>query len=140
MSKLDTSIDSKGRQQPVHKPHARTPQDPFKRWSAVKTGVAKADTAVKPAIATERNDIGPASAGETARLSARIDQLQDEKRRLDLKNIGLESEVNELKAEVTNFGARTSRSRARSASSRRSRARIIRGSRPLETGTPVPKG
>jgi hypothetical protein len=45
-----------------------------------------------------RDDIGPARSGEIARLNARIDELQIEKRRLEIENIGLRSEVEETKA------------------------------------------
>jgi hypothetical protein len=42
------------------------------------------------------DDIGPNSAGEIARLNARIDELQAEKRQLEIKAVGLRSEIDEL--------------------------------------------
>jgi Protein of unknown function (DUF3102) len=44
-----------------------------------------------------RDDIGPASAGELVRKDARIEGLQAEKWRLEIKITGLESEIAELK-------------------------------------------
>jgi hypothetical protein len=46
-----------------------------------------------------RDDIGPASSGEAERLRIRVDELQAEKRHLEIKVAGLESENEELKAE-----------------------------------------
>jgi hypothetical protein len=45
-----------------------------------------------------RDDIGGVSNGEIARKDARIDELQSEKRRLEIENVGLRSEVEEAKA------------------------------------------
>jgi hypothetical protein len=55
-------------------------------------------TTLVNASPTTRDDIGPGSAGEIARLNARIDELQIEKRRLEIDNIGLRSEVEATKA------------------------------------------
>ena len=41
---------------------------------------------------------GPDSAGEIARLNARIDELQAEKRQLEIKAVGQRREIDELKA------------------------------------------
>jgi ribosomal protein S14 len=46
----------------------------------------------------ERGDIGPASLGETERLHVRVEELQADKRRLEMKVAGLESEIEEAKA------------------------------------------
>ena len=44
------------------------------------------------------DDIGPNSTGgEAARLHARIQELEHEKRRLEIENVGLRSEIGELK-------------------------------------------
>jgi hypothetical protein len=43
------------------------------------------------------DDIGPSGAGEYARLRARIDELESQKRLLELKVVALESEIAELK-------------------------------------------
>jgi hypothetical protein len=42
-----------------------------------------------------RDDIGPASSGETARKDAEIEKLRAQKRRLKIENIGLRSEIEE---------------------------------------------
>ena len=90
VSKLDTSTDTRGRRQPVHKPHARTrtsaPQG--ERADMVKAGepvVKKAgeaevttigtDTSV-PMAAGAHDDIGPGSNGETERKLARLEELE----------------------------------------------------------------
>jgi hypothetical protein len=44
-------------------------------------------------------DVGEHRKGENARLHARIDELENQKRRLELENVGLKSEIDELKAE-----------------------------------------
>jgi hypothetical protein len=45
-------------------------------------------------------DIGPASSGEVERLRARVGELENEKRRLETRIIGLESENAELRAQL----------------------------------------
>jgi hypothetical protein len=55
-------------------------------------------TPTPPPPEDTRDNIGPASSGEIARLNARIDELQADKRRLEIENIALRSEVGELKA------------------------------------------
>jgi hypothetical protein len=47
----------------------------------------------------DRDDVGPESAGELARLNARIEELQRENHRLEIEADGLRSEIGELKAE-----------------------------------------
>jgi FtsZ-binding cell division protein ZapB len=47
-----------------------------------------------------QQEVGPQSPGEVARLQVRVDELENEKRRLELSNIALQSEVEELKAEI----------------------------------------
>jgi DNA-binding Lrp family transcriptional regulator len=104
VSKLDTSIDTRGRRQPVHKARATAPARLSERAVAVKTGVANLATEVtaapseSSATVAARDDIGPDSAGEIARLNARVDELQAEKRQLEIKAVGLRSEIDELKA------------------------------------------
>jgi ParB-like chromosome segregation protein Spo0J len=56
--------------------------------------------------ARARHDIGPASTGEVERLRARVDELQAEKRQLEIKITGLKSEVEELKAENAELRAK----------------------------------
>ena len=103
--KLDTSTDTRGRRQPVHKARATAPQAHLsERTVAVKTGVANLATEVtaapseSSATVAARDDIGPNSAGEVARLNALIDELQAEKRQLEIKAVGLRGEIDELKA------------------------------------------
>jgi hypothetical protein len=63
--------------------------------------VQKPLPAVKPVPsedAASRDDVGPASNGEIERKGACIEELQAEKRRLQIENIGLRSEVEEAKA------------------------------------------
>jgi hypothetical protein len=103
VSKLDTSTDTRGRRQPVHKGRATAPQARLsERAVAVKTGVANTEVTAAPsessATVAARDDIGPGSAGEIARLNARIDELQIEKRQLEIEAVGLRSEIDELKA------------------------------------------
>jgi hypothetical protein len=87
VSKLDTRTDTRGSRQPVHKGRAAAPQVRLiERALAAKTAVAA------------RDDIGPNSAGKIARLNARIDELQIEKRELEIKAVHLRSEIRKLKA------------------------------------------
>jgi hypothetical protein len=102
VSKLDTSTDTRGRRQPVHKARATAPQARLsERAAAVKT-VANTELTAAPsessATVAARDDIGPGNAGEIAPLNARIDELQIEKRQLEIKAVGLRSEIDELKA------------------------------------------
>jgi hypothetical protein len=74
--------DTKGRRQPSTKP--------------TKAAIEKSTiTTITPA---SRDDGGAGSSGKVGRLTARIDELLIEKRRLELRCTGLESEVEELKA------------------------------------------
>jgi hypothetical protein len=103
VERRSTRTDTKGRQQPV------------KRARAIgKDGTASAGTD-KPSEITEQ-EVGPTSPGEVARLQARIGELEDGLRQRDLKIIGLETEIAELKAE------RPTALRSASASPRHDRA------------------
>ena len=83
VSKLDTRTDTKGREQPAKKSH-----------------LVKVPKAAKPPRGMpKRDDIGPASSGEIARKDAEIEELRNAKRRLEIENTGLRSEIAELKAE-----------------------------------------
>jgi hypothetical protein len=53
------------------------------------------DSTAPQATVAAGDDIGPDSAGEIARLNARIDELQAEKRQLEIKAVGLRSEIDE---------------------------------------------
>jgi hypothetical protein len=52
----------------------------------------------KAQTTTTRDDIGVDSSGEVARLRARVDELQAEKRRLEIENVRLRSEIEQLEA------------------------------------------
>jgi Protein of unknown function (DUF3102) len=60
------------------------------------TKKAMARIAAREAQALALQDVGPNSTGEIARMQARIDELENAKRRLESQNIGLRSEVEEL--------------------------------------------
>jgi hypothetical protein len=97
VSKLDTRTDSKGRKQPAKK--ARPTNASSKTKNAKLGTTTKATTAATPTTATPaaRDDIGANSRAELARLRAHIEELEHEKRRLEIENIGLRSEIEELK-------------------------------------------
>ena len=59
--------------------------------------VDDSDTSKSKSDGKARYDIGTVSNGEIARKDARIDELQAEKRRLEIENVGLRSEVEEAK-------------------------------------------
>ena len=96
VSKLDTRSDTQGRKQPVKKRAAKG-ATANRKTAAAKTEEAEA-LAAREAKAQTLQDVGENSAGELARLNARVDELQNEKHRLEIKNIGLVSENDELRA------------------------------------------
>jgi hypothetical protein len=65
--------------------HAKDQQQPRKR------------TKPQAAKLPPRDDIGPTSAGEAKRLQVRVEELQADKRLLEMKVAGLESEIEEAK-------------------------------------------
>jgi ParB-like chromosome segregation protein Spo0J len=83
VSKLDTRRDTKGRKQPAK----RSSKKP------------------KPHA---RADIGADSKSEIQRLNARCQELENQKRQLEIVNTGLRSEIAELKAKIAELTARTS--------------------------------
>jgi predicted RNase H-like nuclease (RuvC/YqgF family) len=91
---VTTSIDTKGRKQPAKKAPMR-PQS---------TKPADKPASESPDIPKPRDDIGAASNGELARKDAYINKLQAEKRRLEIKIEGLESEIEELRAKLAATG------------------------------------
>jgi hypothetical protein len=93
VSNLDTRTDTKGRKQPVKK--------------ATKPKTAKGPAADEPAVEAQQCDVGPDSAGEVARLQARIVELEAVNRRLEIKVAGLESRIAELTFEIPPFMDRT---------------------------------
>jgi hypothetical protein len=66
--------------------------------------VTQPDKSKPKAIA--RNDIGPTSLGEVERLTARIQELENQNRVQQSKIIGLESENGELKTEIAELKAK----------------------------------
>ena len=69
--------------------------------AAASAGVAvSAVDYIESGAAFRREDVGPASSGETARKDAEIEELRNAKRMLEIKIAGLESETEELKAQV----------------------------------------
>jgi hypothetical protein len=70
---VPTRTDTKGRKQP-----------------AKKAPTSRAKPANKPKNAPTRDDIGPASTNEADRLRVRVEELQADKRRLEMKVAGLE--------------------------------------------------
>jgi hypothetical protein len=80
---VTTRTDTKGRQQPAKKPANKS-----------------APHVIEPNTVERRDDIGPSSGGEIERLRARVDELEAEKRRLEIRVIGLESENAELRARL----------------------------------------
>lgn len=97
VSTVDTRTDTRGRKQPAKK---RKPDDTV----TVRTlAVPVTRSTVKVAsvgYVQDRGDIGPSSGGELERLRARVSELENEKRVLETKVIGLESEVAELRARL----------------------------------------
>src|SRR5262249_6866098 len=95
--------DSKGREQPASKPSRPTtkPQAaPAADVHAVRGACAKRIRALMgqpepPA----REDIGATSAGEIARKDAEIEELRNAKRRHEIENTGLRSEIEDLRRE-----------------------------------------
>jgi hypothetical protein len=109
VSKLDTRIDTQGRKQPAkraRKPAKKTKSKPkatldklFDELFFEAAPIKAAPSEPEREAVRARQDIGPASTGEVERLRARVDELQAEKRQLEIKIVGLKSEIEELKAE-----------------------------------------
>jgi hypothetical protein len=85
VSKLDTRRDSKGRKQPAKK---QTVQAMGKK----PTASVKQPDKPKPEVPA-RDDTGSNSADEIKRLNARIDELQNEKRRIVAESLDLRSAI-----------------------------------------------
>jgi hypothetical protein len=124
VSTADTRRDTKGRAQPAHH-NAKAPARPDP-VAAIKRMCGPLKITVETALAAkrdlehqrrvfetaqqclaemqrarglaDRDDIGPTSSGETERLRADNDSLRDQLRQRDFKIIGLESEIEELRA------------------------------------------
>jgi hypothetical protein len=89
---------AKGQQQPAKRKPKSTEAD-LEAWNA---GQISRDEAERRGIDTRPakpalDDIGPDSSGEIARLQARVEELQADRRRLEIRIVRLESEVEESK-------------------------------------------
>jgi len=102
----DIVATAKGRQQPAHKPRrGASNAAPRNEKASInnESGAANAAVSALAAKVTKpdpRNDIGPTSASETGRLRARVAELENEKRRLEIENLALKSEVEELREKL----------------------------------------
>jgi hypothetical protein len=92
---VSTRTDSKGRKQPSSKTRKPEPKPKRDHFDAVDWGLSE----VKPRAdkPKPRDDIAPASTGEIVRKDAEIEELRNAKRRLEIENTGLRSEVEELR-------------------------------------------
>jgi hypothetical protein len=114
-----TGADGKARRRPV-KGGAESPaeqlvtkkgwsRERWRRYKERKRGHRSKNStpaAAPPTPAQARQDIGPAGTGEVERLRARVDELQAEKRQLEIKIKGFESEVEDLRAENAELRAK----------------------------------
>jgi hypothetical protein len=91
----------KARKQPAKKAKSKTPEAPKAAASA-----PERETPARETPARAQQDVGPQSTGEVERLHARVDELQAEKRQLEIKITGLKSEVEELKAKNAELRAK----------------------------------
>ena len=92
---VETRTDSKGRKQPARK---TTTKPPPVSAEVLQQRAAAAEYIRALMGGKTRDDIGPVSNDEITRKDARIEELQADKRRLEIENIGLRSEVEETKA------------------------------------------
>jgi len=101
---VSTRTDTKGRQQPAKK--ATTSKNPKAPHAAHERRAAQQETKATHAVdkPTPRDDIGATSTSELA-LQARVCELQNEKRRLQIENFALRSEIKELKLELARRAA-----------------------------------
>ena len=105
---VTTSVDTKGREQPVKRKTKPTEADleawaagDISRVEAAKRGIAEAreQPATQP-TPLSRADIGANATSEVARLQARIEELEAAVRLRDVKIAELQSEVDRLKAHI----------------------------------------
>jgi hypothetical protein len=99
---VSTRTDSKGRQQPAEKKSKKQPaeKEPVKE-SAKESAKEPATTStpVESVTAASRGDVGADSAGEIKRLEARNEELENQKRQLEIKLEGYKNENAEFKTE-----------------------------------------
>jgi hypothetical protein len=79
-----------------HKPHRDKPTKPAKPQRGAKPKRKPPPPPASPAP-SQRDDVGATSSSELARKDAQLEDLQNAKRRLEIENIGLRSEVEDLK-------------------------------------------
>src|SRR5262249_15718640 len=98
VSNLETRTDTRGRNQPSSKPRkakrARggAPPPQLSNEALQPTAEQPHGLMGRPAL-PPRDDIGPDSASEADRLRVSVEELQAEKRRLEIKITGLEHEI-----------------------------------------------
>jgi hypothetical protein len=103
-----TTTAAKGRKQQACKgwTRERWRRHKEKKKGKPKISEARSSAPEREAAARAQQDVGPQSTGEVERLRARVDELQAEKRQLEIKTAGLESEIEELKAENADLRAK----------------------------------
>jgi DNA-binding Lrp family transcriptional regulator len=94
---VSTSIDSKGRKQPAKKDATRKKAPPQVSEEMLQKREESAERIRALLGKPTRDDIGSTSAGDLARKDAEIAELSNANRRLNIKIIGLESEIEEIK-------------------------------------------
>jgi hypothetical protein len=93
---VTTSIDTLGRKQPARRGWSK---ERYRHHREKKRDARSRKTVELPAsMNVQEPEIGPQGAGEVARLQARIEELQNAVRLRDIRIVGLESEIAELKA------------------------------------------
>jgi hypothetical protein len=92
---VETRTDTKGRKQPARK---TTTKPPPVSEEVLQQRAAAAERIRALMGGKTRDNIGPASNDENTRKNARIEEQQADKRRLEIENMGLHSEVEETKA------------------------------------------
>jgi hypothetical protein len=92
---VETRTDTKGRKQSARK---TTTKPPPVSEEVLQQRAAAAERIRALMGGKTRDDIGPASNDEITRKDALIEELQPDKRRLEIENIGLRNEVEETKA------------------------------------------
>jgi hypothetical protein len=113
VSKLDTRTDTKGRAQPAKKRSRKQPVEKSTRSPAARAADAIIDSVIDAAVASAKvkskerearalaeQDVGENITSENARLRVEIERLQNEKHRLELKVLALESENLDLKDQI----------------------------------------
>jgi hypothetical protein len=108
---VTTAVDTKGRKQPARK---SKPQSKAKPRAERTPQVSEEILQQRAAAAAERirslmdgnarNDIGADSPGEMIRKDAEIEELRNSKRKLEIENVGLRSEIEALNDQLIRNG------------------------------------